>query len=410
MKIIFTWHAAVEPEYRKLFREMANKGHELLVICPKGWTEGGRLQRVDSLNKACSDPAHNLSAGESNGYRLITLSVIFQDRIKGFFYPEIYNLYKVFSKFKPDIVHIFEEPYSLACFEMVSFVRIASLSSKIVVQSFENMIINQRFPFSLFERFILNNTDLLITVPKEGESVWRNKGYSGTIRQIPVGLDENLFKKHVVSKAKALSEEKGNLTEGSFQDFDSLNKKGKVRIAYIGRLTMEKGISLLITAVSNLLKKPLDCELLIIGSGEKWILKDLAIELGVADNTIFLDAVPNHYLPLIYSKIDILVLPSLTTTGWKEQFGRVLIEAMACGVTVVGSSSGEIPEIIGDAGLIFEKGNISALSKILEKLILDSDLRKKLGMMGRERVLQNFTWGSIAERLCNVYKEIISYI
>jgi glycosyltransferase involved in cell wall biosynthesis len=87
-----------------------------------------------------------------------------------------------------------------------------------------------------------------------------------------------------------------------------------------------------------------------------------------------------------------------------------LIEAMACGVTVVGSSSGEIPEIIGDAGLIFEKGNISALSKILEKLILDSDLRKKLGMMGRERVLQNFTWGSIAERLCNVYKEIISYI
>src|SRR3989338_410357 len=100
MRILFTWHAAVEPEYRKLFKEIAKKGHELLVISPKSWTEGGRLQSVDNLNE--------------DGYRLLTFPVIFRNRIKGFFYPQIYFLYKLFNKFKPDIVHIFEEPYSLA--------------------------------------------------------------------------------------------------------------------------------------------------------------------------------------------------------------------------------------------------------------------------------------------------------
>ncbi|MBI3584134.1 MAG: glycosyltransferase family 4 protein [Nitrospinae bacterium] len=384
MRILFTWHAAVEPEYRKLFKEIVKKGYELTVICPKAWTEGGRLQRIDNSDEACSE------RNKSNEYSLFSFPVIFRNRIKGFFYPQINSLCRLFCKFKPDIVHIFEEPYSLACFQMVASAKIVSPPSKIIVQSFENMIIPQNFPFSFIERFVLNNTNLLISIPKEGESVWRGKGYSGTIKQLPVGLDETLFKK----------------TEGFLPDYPFLNKRDKVRIGYVGRLSYEKGLSLLLEAVSNLLKRTSDFELLIIGNGERKRFESLASELGIKEKIVFIDAVPNYQLPIIYSKIDVLVLPSLTTDRWKEQFGRVLIEAMACGTVVVGSSSGEIPDIIGEAGFIFEEGNISALSKILEELVSDSNLREKLGKMGRNRVLQNFTWSSITERLYSIYKDI----
>lgn len=384
MRILFTWHAAVEPEYRKLFKEIVKKGYDLTVICPKSWTEGGRLQRINNSDEACSERS------KSNGYSIFTFPVAFRDRIKGFFYPQIYSLCQLFRKFKPDIVHIFEEPYSLACFQMVTLAKIASPRSKIIVQSFENMIIPQRFPFSLIERFVLNNTNLLISIPKEGESVWRSKGYSGTIKQLHVGLDEDLFKK----------------TEGFLPDYPFLNKKDKIQIGYVGRLAPEKGLFLLLRAVSNLLNHSSDFELLIIGNGERKRFARLSTELGIKGKTVFIDAIPNYQLPIIYSKIDVLVLPSITTAKWKEQFGRVLIEAMACRTVVVGSSSGEIPNIIGNAGFIFEEGNISALSKILKELISDSKLREKLGKMGRNRVLQNFTWSSITERLCIIYKDI----
>jgi glycosyltransferase involved in cell wall biosynthesis len=393
MKILFTWHAAVESEYRKLFKEIAKKGHELIVICPRAWTEGGRLQRVDNLKEACSEQS------ESNGYSLFSFPVIFRDRIKRFFYLKPYSLYKLFSEFKPDIVHIFEEPYSLVCLQMIGLTKIASPLSKIVVQSFENINIAQKFPFSNIEDYVLKNTNLLIAIPKEGESVWKGKGYSKTIEYIPVGLDENIFKK----------------TDNLISNYSFLNKRNKVRIGYVGRLTVEKGLSILFEAVSDLLKsslintfrdKPLDFELLIIGSGDKDKFKKIADGFGIADRVVFLDAIPNYQLPDIYSKIDIMVLPSMTTDRWKEQFGRVLIEAMACGVAVVGSSSGEIPNIIGEAGFIFQEGNLSALSKILKELVSDSNLREKTGKRGRNRVLQKFTWSSITERLCSIYQDI----
>ncbi len=384
MKILFTWHAAVEPEYRKLFKEIVKKGYELTVICPKAWTEGGRLQRIDNSDEAYS------GRSKSNGYHLFTFPVVFRDRIKGFFYPHLHILYRLFHKFKPDIVHIFEEPYSLACLQMVGLTQIASPLSKIIIQSFENMTITQRLPFSLVERFVLSNANLLISIPREGESVWRDKGYSGTVKQLPVGLDEAIFKK----------------TEDSLPDYPFLNKRDKVRIGYVGRLTPEKGLSLLLEAASNLLKRTSDFELLIIGNGERKRFESLATELGVRERITFINAIPNYQLPIIYSKMDILVLPSIATATWKEQFGRVLIEAMACGTAVVGSSSGEIPNIIGEAGLIFQEGNTSALLKILEELVTNSNLRKNLEKMGRNRVLQNFTWSSVAKRLCNIYKDV----
>jgi len=104
---------------------------------------------------------------------------------------------------------------------------------------------------------------------------------------------------------------------------------------------------------------------------------------------------------------DVLVLPSRTTRSWKEQFGRVLIEAMACETPVVGSSSGEIPKVIGDAGLIFPEGDVVTLAHILGCVHDTAELGTQLGKKGRGRVLEMFTHRRIAEETVRLYRELL---
>ncbi len=111
-------------------------------------------------------------------------------------------------------------------------------------------------------------------------------------------------------------------------------------------------------------------------------------------------------MPDFYRRLDVLALPSRTTPTWKEQFGRVLIEAMACGVPVVGSDSGEIPHVIGDAGLIFAEDDVAALRTHLQRLADDAVQRLHLGEMGRERVLARYTMARIAQETVAVYEQV----
>ena len=112
-------------------------------------------------------------------------------------------------------------------------------------------------------------------------------------------------------------------------------------------------------------------------------------------------------MPEVLQGLDAVVLPSLTTPRWKEQFGRILIEAMACGVPVVGSDSGEIPEVIGDAGLIVPEGNASVLARALQCLYDDRELREDLSRRGRRRVLERFTHAHVADLTAKAYRQAL---
>jgi glycosyltransferase involved in cell wall biosynthesis len=112
-------------------------------------------------------------------------------------------------------------------------------------------------------------------------------------------------------------------------------------------------------------------------------------------------------LPHYFSGLDVLVLPSVSRSNWKEQFGRVLIEAMACDVITIGARSGAIPEVIGDAGLIFTEGNVEELRAHLQRLIDDIDLREELRHKGRQRVTANYTQAAIARNTVEVYRELL---
>ncbi len=104
--------------------------------------------------------------------------------------------------------------------------------------------------------------------------------------------------------------------------------------------------------------------------------------------------------------MDVLVLPSLTPPYYKEQFGHILMEAMSCEVPVIGSTSGEIPNVIGDAGLVFEGGNAEQLADMLSLLIENEKYRNELAKKGRECVIKNYTWDKIAKETYKVYQEL----
>ena len=145
----------------------------------------------------------------------------------------------------------------------------------------------------------------------------------------------------------------------------------------------EKGVDLLLRACAAL-PSALDWTLNLLGDGpERGRLVDTARELGIDGQVRFLGRVPSTQAPQFYRTLDVLVLPSLSRPNWVEQFGRVLTEAMACGVPVVGSHSGEIPWVIDDAGRVFPEGDAGALADILAELAGDPAQRAALAAAGR---------------------------
>jgi glycosyltransferase involved in cell wall biosynthesis len=174
-----------------------------------------------------------------------------------------------------------------------------------------------------------------------------------------------------------------------------------LRIGYAGGLLPEKGLDLLLQACAKLQGA---WQLAVVGEGaSRASLVALAAELGISSRVRFDVRLPSHAMPAFYQTLDLLVLPSRTLPTWKEQFGRVLIEAMACGVAVIGSNSGEIPNVVGDAGLLFPEGNVAALHGHLQRL-LDAPLTcASMGQAGRARVLAHFTMQQIAAQTVEVY-------
>jgi glycosyltransferase involved in cell wall biosynthesis len=176
------------------------------------------------------------------------------------------------------------------------------------------------------------------------------------------------------------------------------------RMGYVGRLVEEKGIDLLLRAAAELEG---EWRLSILGDGpHKSPLKALAEGLGLVDHVTFQASIPSAEMPAHYKQLDALILPSRTRSNWKEQFGRVLIEAMACGVPVVGSSSGEIPHVIGEAGLIFPENDTDALTVHLGALMGNPGLRQALAQKGRERVLRHYTQKEVARATREVYLQV----
>jgi glycosyltransferase involved in cell wall biosynthesis len=167
-------------------------------------------------------------------------------------------------------------------------------------------------------------------------------------------------------------------------------------IGFAGRLVESKGLLDLLAAV-RLLAAPV--ELLLIGDGE---LRGRLENQEIPGSRVrVLDGVAHADMASAYARMDVLALPSRTTPTWKEQFGRVIVEALFCGLPVVGSDSGEIPWLISvtGGGIVFPEGDARALAAALEGLRARPQERSRLADTGRAAVERMFTLPAATDAL-----------
>jgi glycosyltransferase involved in cell wall biosynthesis len=127
----------------------------------------------------------------------------------------------------------------------------------------------------------------------------------------------------------------------------------------------------------------------------------------LTDRTRFEGATSYDEMPRYFRQIDILAVPTQTTSRIREQFGRVIVEGMACGVPVVGSTCGAIPEVIGDAGLVVPEGDEAALAGALKQLITNKAQREEFARAGRQRVVQHYSWDCVASGMYELFSEVL---
>lgn len=370
MRVLMLSKACVVGAYQRKLEEIAaHDDVELTVAVPPEWRdERGSLK---------------LERAYTNGYRLVVESMALNGSFHLHFYP---SLAKRFAETRPDIVHIDEEPYNFATWHALRLAR--RYRARALFFSWQNLNRRYPFPFSAIESYVLRRADYALCGNHDAEKVWRAKGYCGPAAVIPqFGVDETLYSfPHLPASSPA-------------------GRGGAFTIAYAGRFVPEKGVDILIRAAARL---ECDYRLTLVGAGPRQnALVQLAAECGVGNRLTIHPWMPSTEFPDFLHSIDALVLPSVTQSNWKEQFGRVLVEAMACGVPVVGSTCGEIPNVIGEAGLIVPEGDVDALADALRRLQGGESLRAELSRKGRERVLGMFTQKRVAGETVRVYREMI---
>ena len=366
MKILVIWKALVSEAYHKRFIELAKfKDVELTLVVPTKWHN-------TELEKTCCSE-----------YKIIPGKIV----LNGFNHFHWYlGLERIIRQIRPDILHIEEEHYSIVTYQAIRLAK--KYNIKCLFVSLQNIYKIYPFPFSWMEKYNLKNADCAVAVSDEIRDVLIRKGLGKEkISVIPYGVDHLMYRKIKSQKLK------------SKYGLDSFT------IGYMGRFVIEKGIMDLLHAVSRINN---NFNLLLVGSGKlKYKIEAEGRRLGLLEKIRIVDSISSSQVPYYLNRMDCLVLPSRTTRKWKEQFGRVLTEAMSCEVPVIGSDSGEIPNVIGDCGLVFKEGDVDDLSSKIKRLINNSDLRVELAKNGRQRVLDNFTQEKAARETCKIYQKMM---
>ncbi|HIK29147.1 MAG: hormogonium polysaccharide biosynthesis glycosyltransferase HpsO [Oscillatoriaceae bacterium SKW80] len=388
MKILVASHTYIVDINRQKLRALTalESGIEVTIVVPRRWKPGGIQNKIIETKFIKEDsfqvvPISNFS---DNNQGLLTFGA---------------DLIGLLWQFRPQIIQVEQGSRSLAYAQLITINKILRLKAKNVFFTWWNLPYNLKPPISWLEAYNLHHTDGIIAGNQEGAEILRQRGYKGLIKVMPqLGVDEELFRPQPQPELR----EKLGINSNDFI------------VGFVGRFVEEKGLLTLAKALALLRKHP--WKWLLLGRGAlQQTLTDWAEREGLTERLIWVESVPHDQVYKYINLMNVLVLPSQTSTkfktltavGWKEQFGHVLIEAMACRVPVIGSDSGEIPNVIKDAGLIFPEGNAEALRDCLMRVMEEPELAKSLAERGRERVIALYTNKALARQLLDFYKQLI---
>ena len=327
---------------------------------PDRWVEQGRSQVAERP--------------PPRGYEITYTPLALNGRYHLFWFR---RLRQCIRQFRPDVLHIDEEPYNLAtaiaCRDAVRY------GVRPVFFAWQNLHRRYPPPFRWIERYVLERADGIVGSEAAGE-VLRRKGHTRRSVVIPqFGVDPRVF---------APRPEPGNTD--------------RFVVGYAGRLVEEKGVDILVRAVGAIGG---DVILRLAGSGPAE--GDLRRMAAAMPGVVFEGALPSAAMPEFYNGLDVFVLPTVGRRGWTEQFGRAAVEAMACGVPTVVADTGELPQVVDRAGVVAPTADAHALADVLKRLRDDPARRGRLARAGRSHVLERYTTQAVADATAAFYRSLV---
>jgi glycosyltransferase involved in cell wall biosynthesis len=354
-------HNAVAASNRRRTEALRQIGADAHLLTPRWWYEEGR--RIHVPRNAGWRVGRTLFTG--NGTRHVYLT----------------GLVNAVRTIQPDVIDLYEEPFSLVALQTLLAREVLAPRAALVFYSAVNVMRDWRWPYRAIERVVLMRANGAHAPNHDVPSILRAKGFASDrpVHVIPLGVDVERF------------------AVASPMDLAGI---ARPRVGFVGRLEPVKGLGLLTQAFGRLTTR---ASLVVAGYGSER-------RLLIGDRFHVLPPVAYDDLPAFLKSLDVLVLPSVTILPLhREQFGRVLVEAMAAGVPVVGSSSGAIPEVVGDAGLVVPERDPAALARAIDTVLSDAALRQRLIERGRQRARMHFDWSIVATQTFELFHAAVAH-
>lgn len=376
MKILMVGHSYVVGLNRRLCREIARAGGDRVAV-----TVAAPASCQGDLRPVVLEPL------EGEPYALKPIPVRFSSIPHVLLYGA--QLRALLAAESWDVVHAWQEPYILAGGQIALATR---PGASLVFSTFQNQPKRYPPPFCWIERYCLARAAGWTAF---GQTVARNledrPGYRDRpMRTIPLGVDLDVFRPDVEARHHVLGEL-------------GWSRAGPPVIGYLGRFVPEKGLGLLMRTLDRLPSSA--WRALFVGGGQ--LLDELqAWASRYPDQARVVTGVPHDAVPAYLNAMDLLAAPSQTTPRWKEQLGRMLLEAMASGVPVVASDSGEIPFVVADAGRVVPEADEAAWVASLQELLESPSLRHDLRQRGLARAQEVYAWPRVAPQYLEFFQEL----
>jgi glycosyltransferase involved in cell wall biosynthesis len=364
MRAVIVSHLYADPANRAKLRSLAGMGVSLAVAVPDRWA-------------ASDGRSHGTEWGDDSGVRVVPIPVNGRVAEPGRLHWSAKPLRRLLTDFRPDVLHIEEEPWTQPAALSLRLAR--RLRIRTVLSTAESLPRSLSFRQRFRRELSLRNASGIIGANRLALTL--------ATKRRPTIPHLALPQIGVTPPAPVPRESHPGLA-----------------IGFVGRLVPERGLALLFRACVGLAGR---WTLTVIGTGpSQEELEVLAERLGISARIHWLGALPREAVDQVWPRLDCVVFPARTTPRWVATAARGALHAMANGVTVVGSDSGALPEIVGDAGRIVPEEDVPAFAAALQDLYANRSECERLGAAGRRRIMDEFSDAAIAGKMLNFWRTL----